>query len=90
MNTTVISIRTDQTTKQKASQVAKRFGIPLSTLVNAYLHQLAESGQIHFSSVEPMTPKLEKLISQVEADIAAGKVSEPFDNVEDFLADLKK
>jgi len=90
MSTAVISVRTDQATKQKAAGVAKRFGIPLSTLINAYLHELAESGQIHFSSAEVMTPKLEKLVAEVEAEIASGQVSAPFDSVEDFLADLKK
>jgi addiction module RelB/DinJ family antitoxin len=90
MNTAVISVRTDPATKQKAGQVAKRFGIPLSTLINAYLHELADSGQIHFSSVEVMTPKMERLVAEIEAEISSGQVSGPFDNAEDFLADLKK
>ena len=37
-----------------------------------------------------MTPKLEKLIAKIEADLKAGKVSKKFDNVDDFLADLKQ
>jgi inorganic triphosphatase YgiF len=36
-----------------------------------------------------MTPKLEKLIKEVELELKSGKASKSFDNVEDFLTDLK-
>lgn len=90
MKTAVLSVKVDEDVKKRAQAVASGFGIPLSTLVNAYLMELAETGQIHFSAVEVMTPKMEKIIASIKADIEQGDVSEPFDNVEDFLADLKK
>jgi hypothetical protein len=37
-----------------------------------------------------MTPKLEALISEVEAELQAGKVSKSFDNADDFLSDPTK
>jgi len=37
-----------------------------------------------------MTPKLEKLIEEVEAELKSGKASKEFESVEEFLADLKK
>jgi len=42
-------------------------------------------------TLEPefITPKLEGLIAQVEKEIVVGKVSGPFNNVEDFIKDLK-
>jgi hypothetical protein len=37
-----------------------------------------------------MTPKLEALIAEVEAELENGEVSQPFTSAKDFLADLKK
>jgi len=39
---------------------------------------------------EPMTPKLEGLIAEVESELQSDKVSQKFTNVNDFLTDLKK
>lgn len=87
---TVISVKIDQDVKTSAQEVAKSAGLTLSTLVNAYLRQVAATRRIELYSPEPMTPKLEKLIEEVEAELGSGKASKEFNNVEDFLADLKK
>lgn len=86
---TVISVRTDQDVKQKAQRVASRFGIPLSTLINAYLHELAETGQVYFSSVEVMTPEVEKQVVIAEKEIASGDVSPVFDTADGAIKYLK-
>jgi addiction module RelB/DinJ family antitoxin len=90
MKTAVLNVKVDENVKKQAQIVASSFGIPLSTLVNAYLMELAETGQIHFSAVEIMTPKMEKLIEQAEKEIKAGEVSEPFDTAKEAIAYLKK
>lgn len=87
---TVMSIRVDQDVKAAAQEVAQSAGISLSTLVNSYLRQVAATRRIELYAPEPMTPKLEALIAQVEAELEAGQVSESFTSVDDFLADLKK
>lgn len=87
---TVISVKVDKDVKASAQEVAKSAGLTLSTLVNAYLRQVVATRRIELFAPEQMTPKLEKLIASVEAELAAGKVSKKFTNVEDFLADLKK
>jgi addiction module RelB/DinJ family antitoxin len=86
---TVISVKIDKDVKASAQEVANSAGLTLSTLVNAYLRQVAATRRIELYAPEPMTPKLEKLIQEVEAELASGKASEKFDSVEDFLADLK-
>ena len=86
---TVISVKIDKDVKESAQEVAKSAGLTLSTLVNAYLRQVAATRRIELYSPEPMTPKLEKLIAEVEGSIRAGNVSKPFDDVDDFIADLK-
>ncbi len=78
MKTAVLNVKVDENVKKQAQIVASSFGIPLSTLVNACPTELAETGQIHFSAVEIMTPKMEKLIAQAEKEIAAKETSGPF------------
>ncbi len=90
MKTAILNVKVDEQVKRRAQAVAGAFGIPLSTLVNAYLIELAETGQIHFSAVEVMTPQMEKLIERAEKEIKAGEVSEPFNTTEEAIAYLKK
>lgn len=87
---TVISVKIDKEVKESAQSVAKSAGLTLSTLVNAYLRQVAATRRIELFAPEPMTPHLESLISEVEAELQAGKASKPFESVDAFLADLKK
>ena len=87
---TVISVKVDKDVKASAQEVANSAGLTLSTLVNAYLRQVAATRRIELYAPEQMTPKLEKLIAEVEAELKSGKASKEFTNVEEFLADLKK
>jgi addiction module RelB/DinJ family antitoxin len=86
---TVISVKIDKDVKTSAQEVANSAGLTLSTLVNAYLRQVAATRRIELYAPEQMTPKLEKLIEEVEAELRSGKASKPFDSVDEFLADLK-
>lgn len=86
---TVISVKVDADIKEKAQEVAASAGISLSTLVNSYLRQVTATRRIELYAPEPMTPKLEKLIAGIEAEIEHGNMSREFENVDDFLADLK-
>ena len=90
MNKTVISVKIDKDVKASAQEVATSAGLTLSTLVNAYLRQVASTRRIELYAPEQMTPKLTALITEVEAELRAGKVSKPFDDVEDFILELKK
>lgn len=87
---TVISVKIDKEVKEAAQAVAKSAGLTLSTLINAYLRQISATRRIELYAPEPMTPHLEKLIKEVEAELSAGKASKPFSDPHEFLADLKK
>jgi addiction module RelB/DinJ family antitoxin len=87
---TVISVRTDKKIKDEAAKVAKSAGISLSTLINSYLRQIVATRRIEIYAPEPMTPKLEGLIAEVESELSSGKVSKKFASVDEFLDDLKK
>jgi addiction module RelB/DinJ family antitoxin len=87
---TVISVRVNKAVKVSAQEVAESAGLKLGTLINAYLRQIAATRRIELYAPEQMSPKLEKLIADVEAELSSGKVSKKFDNVDDFLNDLKQ
>ena len=89
MKNAVINVKVDEKTKKRAQAVAGKFGFALSTLINAYLMDLAETGRIHFTASEPMTKKMEKIVEQAEKEIAAGETVGPFDTVDEAIAYLK-
>lgn len=84
-----MSIKVDENTKNRAQAVAKQFGMPLSTLVNAYLMELGATGQIHFGTAEMITPKMDEIIEQAEKEIKNGDTSGPFETADDAINYLK-
>jgi addiction module RelB/DinJ family antitoxin len=74
---TVLNIKADKEVKEKAKKVAAELGLPLSTVINAYLKQFIRNKEIYFSVAPRMTPGLEKLIGQAEKDLAAGRNLSP-------------
>ena len=89
MKTAILNVKIDENVKQRAQAVASSFGIPLSTLVNAYLIELANTGQIHFSAVEVMTPKMAKIIEEARKEIEAGDTVGPFATADEAIDYLK-
>lgn len=87
---TVVSIKLDEEVKKGAQAIARDSGLTLSALVNSYLTQVISTRRIEIYAPEPMTPKLEKLIAEVESEIQSGKISKGFTDVNEFLSDLKK
>ena len=86
----IITIRTDAKTKRAAQGLAKEAGLTLNSLVNSYLKQVVINRRIEICLPEKMTPKLEKMIGQAEADIKTGKnLSRKHNNAADFIKDLK-
>lgn len=72
MNTTLL-LKTNKSLKDEASRVAKELGVPLTTVVNAYLRQFVRDREIHIS-IEPLlsTKKLKELIA-ISDDMDKGK-----------------
>lgn len=88
-NTTALTIRTDRQTKQEIADFAASLGLSTSAFVTAVLRQAVRDGRIVLTPVLEPTPHLEKIMREVDADIAAGRnISRSYDNVDDFLQDL--
>lgn len=46
---TMINIKADRDVKIRAQKVAKRLGMPLSTVINGYLREFVRTETVHFS-----------------------------------------
>jgi addiction module RelB/DinJ family antitoxin len=88
---TVINIKADKDVKERAKSIAAELGIPLSTVINAYLKEFVRNREINFSAVPRMSRGLERLIGRAEKDFKAKKnVSGPFDSVRDVMGYLNR
>lgn len=74
---TLISIKADKEVKEKAQKLAKELGLPLSTVINAYLRQFIRNKEVYFSVAPKMIPGLEVIIGQARRDIKSKKNISP-------------
>ena len=86
---TTILIKTDKKVKASAQKAAKEIGVPLATILNAYLRQFARDGRVEFGA-QKMSRKLERELATIEQDLRAGKnISPAFSSAEDAIAYLR-
>ena len=74
---TMINIKTDREVKEKAKKIASELGLPLGTILNAYLKEFIRTKEAHFSIPPKITSKLEKILDSVEKDLKKGKNLSP-------------
>lgn len=92
MNThTILNVKTDKKLKAEAKKVADELGVPLSTVVNAFLKQFVRDKEVTLSAnpYRP-TPYLERIIEEAAREYEAGETAGPFADVDEFIADLHK
>jgi addiction module RelB/DinJ family antitoxin len=86
---TVINIKADKEVKEGAQKLAKELGVPLSTIINAYLKDFIRNKSVNLSIAPRMSRQLESLIGRVEKDMKTGKnISGPFNSVEELIEHL--
>ncbi len=73
MAKTILNVKTDKDVKERAQMLAKELGLPLSTVVNAFLKQFIREKEVFFSSGYKMTPYLERVIEKAEIDRKTGE-----------------
>ena len=87
---TIINIKADRDIKEKASRTAKQMGLPLSTVMNAFLRQFIAEKRVTFSVPLKPTKWLQKVLIEAEEDWKKGKnIEGPFYTAEEFMKDLK-
>lgn len=86
MNTTIVNVKIDSTTKTHAQEVADRLGFSLGSLVKAFIKQLVREKRVSFSLPEEPSEYLMHAIAESKKDIQKGWVSPEFDNTKDAIA----
>ncbi|MFT7507208.1 MAG: antitoxin component of RelBE/YafQ-DinJ toxin-antitoxin module [Acidimicrobiales bacterium] len=82
---TVLNVKTDVEVKKKAQELAKHLGVPLSTVVNAYLKEFIYSGEFTLRAEPRLRPEVAKRIDKAMEESKDGKnLSPAFTTVEDF------
>jgi len=82
---TVLNVKTDVEVKKQAQELAKHLGVPLSTVVNAYLKEFVYSGEFRLSREPELRPAVAKRIAKAVKESEEGKgLSPAFSNVDDF------
>lgn len=91
MNTyTILNIKTDKKLKADAQKVASELGVPLSTVMNAFLKQFVRDKEVTFSANQYRpTPYLIGLIEEAKREYESGDYIGPMKDKE-FIAHLKK
>ena len=74
---TLISIKADVDVKKRAQKAAKELGMPLSTIVNAYLKQLGREPMVHFAVPLRPNKKTAEALRRASKDYRKGKNISP-------------
>lgn len=90
MNTAVINIKTELSTKKQAQEIASKLGVTLSGLINAYLKEVIKTRRVEFSLDETPSPYLIRTIKQAQKDRKAGKASPIFRTGKEAVEWLEK
>ena len=86
---TILNIKTDKKLKADAKKVSEELGVPLSTVINAFLKQFVRDKELTLSANQYRpTPYLEQILKDAQEEYAAGKVK-TFTSGDDMLKHLK-
>lgn len=86
---TLLNIRTDKEVKAGVQKIAKQLGMPLSTIINAYLKQLLREKRVYFTI--PLIPnkKTARLLKKAREDYSKDRnISPIFETAEEMDAYL--
>jgi antitoxin component of RelBE/YafQ-DinJ toxin-antitoxin module len=88
MSNALLSIRTDDKTKQEIANFAASLGLSVSAFATVVLKQAVRDGRIVLTAPIEPTPYLEKLMQETESDLAAGKNMTPAMDAKEAIAYL--
>ncbi len=90
MAKTTINIKADRDIKEKAQRVARNLGMPLSTIINAYLNQFVRTKEVHFYLEGELKPSVKKRLDRLQKEVTRGKnVSPTFSSAREATQHLK-
>lgn len=74
---TMISVKMDKSLKIAAQKTAAEFGLPLGTMINAFLKQIVREKKLTLSLSLSPTPYLKHIISEGDAELRKSKKLAP-------------
>jgi len=90
MEKTLLNIKTDKKVKEEAQKVAKELGLPLGTIINAYLRDLAREKRVLFSVPPSPNPRTQRLLKKILSGAKQKKKSAGPFTYEEAIAYLNK
>ena len=89
MKTTII-LKADKEVKENAQRIAQELGLPLSTIINAYLKQFIRTKEAHFFIEGELKASVKKRLARLHKDVKEGKNLSPvFHNAEKAIRWLR-
>ncbi|NBD73625.1 type II toxin-antitoxin system RelB/DinJ family antitoxin [Patescibacteria group bacterium] len=86
---TILNVKTDKKLKEEAKKVSQELGVPLSTVINAFLKQFVRDREVTFSANQHRpTSYLERVLAEAQREYAAGESRGPM-NGDELIAHLK-
>jgi addiction module RelB/DinJ family antitoxin len=90
MSKTVLNIKTDVSVKRQAQDLARELGVPLSTVVNAYLKEFIREKELRLSASPRLRPSVEKELKKLIDEADRGMhISPEFSSAEEAIAYLE-
>jgi len=90
MAKTTINIKADKEVKEKAQKLARALGIPLSTIINAYLKQFIRTKEVYFYLERDLKPSAKKRLNRLQKEVMKGKnLSPTFSNAKEAVHYLR-
>lgn len=78
MEKTLLNIKTDRKLKRAAQKAARELGLPLGTIVNAYLKELIREKRVVFSTPPVPNARTRKLLERIARDRSGRNSRGPF------------
>ena len=74
---TMINIKADREIKERAQKMARELGLPLSTIINAYLRQFIRNKEVHFFVEGELKPSVKRRLDRLHKDVKEGRNLSP-------------
>ena len=73
----MINIKADREIKERAQKMARELGLPLSTIINAYLRQFIRNKEVHFFVEGELKPSVKRRLDRLHKDVKEGRNLSP-------------
>lgn len=91
MGNTLLTVKTDEDTKDELKSFAAELGVSTTAFVNLLVRQALRDRKIVLSTTLEPTSFLEEIMRDVEADLRTGRnISPEFDSVDEMFRHLKE